>query len=34
MDVVVVTPAVFNTDKGEVVAMLLLEQLIPALAAS
>jgi hypothetical protein len=32
LDAVVVTTAVFNTDKGDAVAMLLLEQLIPALA--
>jgi hypothetical protein len=31
---VAVTTAVFNTDKGDTVAMLLLEQLIPALAGS
>ncbi len=33
-DAVVVTTAVFNTDKGDAVAMLLLEQLIPALVGS
>jgi len=34
LDAVVVTTAVFHTDKGDEVAMLLLKQLIPALAGS